>query len=179
MRSHGDPNQSDPTIDAHGVIYITMRNVSEALSSEVHGNSGPCSQYEQQAENALRAANPVPAPPDEAQQLKYAECMRANGVPNYPDPKPTEQEQSLNGVDPNSPFVQSANKICAKQTGAPSWWASGTGPPGDVVVTSCNGPICPNGPPPSGGRPTRSPGSSGGSGANSGAGANSPPTSIG
>jgi hypothetical protein len=71
MRTHGDPNQADPVIDAYGVINITMSNVSAALSSEVHGSSGPCSGYELAAQNALRAAHPVAPPPDQAQLLQY------------------------------------------------------------------------------------------------------------
>jgi len=66
MRTHGDPNQTDPTIDAHGVINIAMRDVSAAVSAEVHGNSGPCSQYELAAENALRGGQSAPAGPSQA-----------------------------------------------------------------------------------------------------------------
>jgi len=140
MRSNGDPTQADPTVDAYGVINITMQNVTAAVSSEVHGNSGPCSQYELAAENALRAAHPVAPPPHQAQQVKYSERMRANGVPIYPDPG-TGGETDLRaaGVDPNSPFVENANKICGKQIGAPAWWIAGTGPPGDATVESCSG----------------------------------------
>ena len=29
---------------------------------------------------------------------------------------------------------ENANKVCGKQIGAPAWWISGTGPPGDVSV---------------------------------------------
>jgi len=51
--------------------------------------------------------------------LQYAQCMRANGVPNFPDPpiKPGR------GIDFQSPAFQSASKTCEKylprSTGAP------------------------------------------------------------
>ena len=138
MRSHGDPDQSDPIVDAYGVINITMpRGVSEALSSEAHGSSGPCSQYELAAENALRGGEPDPAGPSQAQLVQYTDCMRSNGVPNYPDPG-SDGRTDFNGtgVDPNSPSVENANKVCGKEINAPAWWIAGTGPPGDVVVTS-------------------------------------------
>jgi hypothetical protein len=170
MRSNGDPNQTDPTIDAYGVINITMQDVSQAVSSEAHGSSGPCSQYELAAENALRGGQQY-QPPDQTQQVQYTNCMRTHGVPNYPDPG-TNGRTDFNGtgVDPNSPFVENANKVCGMQINAPAWWIAGTGPPGDVVVTSCSGvPTCqpPGGTPGSGGGglvPNRP--RNGGSGAN-------------
>ncbi|HEX3334369.1 MAG TPA: hypothetical protein VHS57_08505 [Acidimicrobiales bacterium] len=139
MRSHGDPNQTDPTIDAYGVIDITMQDVSQAVASEAHGSSGPCSQYELAAENALRGGRQY-RPPDQSQLVLYTDCMRTHGVPNYPDPG-ADGRTDFNGtgVDPNSPFVENANKICGKQINAPAWWIAGTGPPGDVTVESCSG----------------------------------------
>ena len=119
MRSHGDPEQVDPTIDAYGVINISMQGASQELSSEVHGSSGPCSGYEIAAENALRAAHPVAPPPDQAQLVQYTDCMRTHGVPNYPDPGSNgETDFNGTGVDPTSPFVDNANKVCGKQIDA-------------------------------------------------------------
>jgi hypothetical protein len=170
MRSHGDPSQTDPTIDADKVIHITMQNVSQTVSSEAHGSTGPCSNYELAAENALRGGQSAPQAPSLAAQLKYAECMRANGVPKYPDPNGS-QEQSIGNLDPNSPAFQDANKLCVKKTGMPAYWATGTGVPGEVTVQSCNAPPgkqCPSGGPGSGGGggPRPASGGNGGSGGN-------------
>ena len=146
MRANGDPDQTDPTIDQYGVINITMPlGTSQELSSEAHGTTGPCSQYELTAENDLRAADPVAPPPTQAQLTQYVDCMRTHGVPNYPNSSPNgETDFNGTGVDPNSPTFENANKICGKQVNAPAWWIAGTGPPGDVVVTSAG--IGPNGP---------------------------------
>ena len=170
MRSNGDPNQTDPTIDAYGVINITMQDVSQAIASEAHGSSGPCSLYELAAENALRGGQQY-QPPDQTQMVQYTDCMRTHGVPNYPDPGSNgKTDFNGTGVDPNSPFVENANKVCGKEINAPAWWIAGTGPPGDVVVTSCSG--VPNCHPPGEGGPiprntaTVVPGTNGGSGAN-------------
>jgi len=146
MRANGDPDQTDPTIDQYGVINITLPDgVSPALSSQVHGTTGPCSQYELDAENVLRATNPVAPPPTQAQLVQYVDCMRTHGVPNYPNSGPNgETNFRAAGVDPNSPAFETANRVCGKQINAPAWWIAGTGPPGDVVVTSAG--IGPNGP---------------------------------
>ncbi len=151
MRGHGDPSQTDPTIDANKVIHISMRNVSQAVSSEAHGSTGPCSRYELAAENALRGGQPPPQAPPLSAQLKYAECMRANGVPKYPDPTgSSDTDLGALGIDVNSPAFQNANKLCVKKTGMPAYWATGTGVPGEVQVRSCNAPAgmsCPSGGP--------------------------------
>jgi hypothetical protein len=146
MRANGDPNQTDPTIDQYGVINITIPDgVSDTLSSEIHGSTGACSQYELAAENNLRAANPVAPPPTQAQLVQYTDCMRTHGVANYPDPGPNGRTDFKGtGVDPDSPAAVNANKICGKQINAPAWWIAGTGPPGDVSVRSAR--IGPNGP---------------------------------
>jgi hypothetical protein len=136
MRSHGDPDQTDPSIDNHWGINITIPLSAPAtLSDEVHGGTAPCNQYLAAASNALRAAHPAPPPPsNNATGVKYAACMRANGVPNYPDP--TGNKTNLRGIDMNSPFFIRANKLCGKQIGAPAWWINGWGPPGDISVTN-------------------------------------------
>jgi hypothetical protein len=148
MRNHGDPNQADPIVDTYGVINIHIPADAQSLSGQVHGGDGPCNSYLAAAANALRVAHPVAAPPTSIALVKYAACMRDNGVPNFPDPNPVTGETNLNGtgVDLNSPIVENANEVCGKQIGAPAWWISGTGPPGDIVVTSGPG----NGPPPGG-----------------------------
>jgi hypothetical protein len=151
MRANGDPNQTDPTIDQYGVINITLpQGVSQALSSEVHGSTGPCSLDELAAENELRAANPVAPPPNQAQLLQYVDCMRTHGVPNYPNSVGGRTDFIAAGVDPNSASFVNADKICSHQINAPAWWSAGTGPPGDVSVSSAG--IGPNGPIP-GNRP--------------------------
>jgi hypothetical protein len=82
MRTHGDPNQADPAVDAYGVIHVTIPSDAQSVSNEVHAGTDPCNSYLAAAESALRAANPVTPPPDQAELLKYVACMRANGVSN-------------------------------------------------------------------------------------------------
>ena len=56
--------------------------------------------------------------------LAFAKCMRAHGVPNFPDPNGSSGQLGPNsGIDPNSPQFQSAlNGRC--QSLAPHAWVS-------------------------------------------------------
>jgi hypothetical protein len=143
MRRHGDPNQPDPTIDSHGVINIAIPGSADSLSNAVHNGTAPCNGYLAAASAALRAGARDLTPPNQASLVQYSQCMRANGVPNYPDPG-TSSRMNFNGtgIDPNSPSFKRANDICGKEIHAPSWWISGAGPPGDISVQS--GPMCGN-----------------------------------
>jgi len=132
-RSHGDPDQTDPTVSAGGVIYIYVPQGAQP-AGDLHERTGTCSQYVAQAANELKAANPVAPPPDQAELLKYVACMRANGVPNYPYPNGEQTTFNGTGVDPDSPAVERVNQLCGKKIGAPAYWINGTTTPGDIEV---------------------------------------------
>lgn len=140
MRRHGDPNQADPVIDAHGVINILVPPATGGGPPVVTGGpetaTGTCSQYLAAAQQALRAANPVAPPPSQAELRQYIACMRANGVPNYPDTTGEKVNFNGTGIDPNSPAFLHANDVCGKQIHAPAYWINGWGPPGDISVKS-------------------------------------------
>ena len=55
---------------------------------------------------AIQTGNPQNA-------LKLSECMRANGVPNFPDPNGAGVIQG-SGIDPNSAAFQKATQVCGK-----------------------------------------------------------------
>jgi hypothetical protein len=138
-RTHGDPNQSDPIIDAHGVINITVPAPGHGgPAGNPHGVAGTCSEYLAGAQRALRAADPVQDPlgmTNQADLLKYVNCMRASGVPNYPYPTGNTTNFNGTGVDPNSPYVVKVSIECGNRLGLPLWWSAGWGPPGDVSVS--------------------------------------------
>ena len=48
------------------------------------------------------------------QGVKFAQCMRSNGVKSYPDPSSSGRAQSLNQIDPNSPTFMAAYEACRK-----------------------------------------------------------------
>jgi hypothetical protein len=72
-----------------------------------------------------RAGTPAAAPSSSAalyqDELKYAECMRAHGVPNFPDPNSGGSFQVPVGTNPSSPAFAACQKLLP---GIP-----GSGPP--------------------------------------------------
>jgi hypothetical protein len=116
MRSHGVPSFPDP--NSNGLLKI-----------EAKPGSGldPNSPQFQAAQQACKSLQPGPSPTQQRQQLagalKFAQCMRAHGVPSFPDPKPQTGPQtqsasgkgpgpSTQGIDPNSPQVKAAMQLC-------------------------------------------------------------------
>jgi hypothetical protein len=142
MRSHGDPGQVDPTIDANGVIHITFP-AGGSGPRDLGGPGGkdsPCGAYLTAASTALRGGQPLQRP-DPAKLEKYSQCMRANGVPDFPDPTGgglSIQIHPGSDLDPRSPTFQNASKLCARKTGVPG--IGGTPPRGAIEATSGNGP---------------------------------------
>jgi len=66
-----------------------------------------------------------------SEAVKYADCMRVHGVPNFPDPGSGGGVQwSGSGIDTQSPAFRSAQNACQKQT------PGGIGGPAGVSATS-------------------------------------------
>jgi hypothetical protein len=116
IRSHGVPSFPDP--NSNGMIQIEGKPGS---------GLDPNSPQFQAAQQACKSLQPGPSPTQQRQQfagaLKFAHCMRAHGVPSFPDPKPQTGPQTesasqkgpgpgTQGIDPNSPQVKSAMQVC-------------------------------------------------------------------
>lgn len=137
MRKNGDPDQTDPTIDANKTIHITYPSSYQnggpprgggGASGQAGPTVGPCGAYLTAASTALRGGAPLPKP-DPAKLEKYSRCMRANGIPDFPDPSGEGFSMSVqpgSDLNPNNPTFQKASKLCAKQAGVPG--LGGTGP---------------------------------------------------
>ncbi|MFG2004265.1 hypothetical protein ACGFNU_34410 [Spirillospora sp. NPDC048911] len=68
-----------------------------------------------------KAAGGGTAGDDSAQYVKYAQCMRQNGVPQWPDPIDGNKFRfKLGTVDPNSPQFKAAGRKC-EPLRPPSW----------------------------------------------------------
>lgn len=141
MRAHGDPDQSDPTIDANKVIHITIPPGAAGQSGGPSLGSSPCGAYLTAASTALRGGKPLPKP-DPAKLASYSECMRANGIPDFPDPANGDLSIHVtpgSDLNPRNPAFQNASKVCSKKTGVRAF-GGGTPPPGAIDAQSSGGP---------------------------------------
>jgi hypothetical protein len=147
MRSHGDPGQVDPTVDADGVIHITFPPPAaggggRGTVKSPGGPDSPCGAYLTAASTALRGGKPLEKP-DPAKIEKYAQCMRAHGIADFPDPSGQGLQLRVHpgsDLDPNNPAFKAATKLCAKKTGVPGLGGGGTPPRGAIEATSGSGP---------------------------------------
>jgi hypothetical protein len=109
---------------AHGIEVDASRTVGLIWTTGpgVPGRGSPQYAAAQLACRSLvpKGGLPVPTEAQSAaaitQLLHYAECIRAHGVPNYPDP--TSQGIRISpssGIDPNSPIFIAAQKSCQNQ----------------------------------------------------------------
>jgi hypothetical protein len=110
MRAHGISNFPDP--DANGNLQ---------LNADAGSDLDPNNPQFKAADSACKSLLPPPqaAPKDlKAKTLKYARCMRAHGISDFPDPKPdgTLQIQATPGsdLDPNNPQYKAAHDACKK-----------------------------------------------------------------
>ncbi len=139
MQSHGDPGQVDPTVDADKVIQIILGAGYDGEG--LRGRNDACGSFLSAAQTALGGGTP-PGWSSEAAGLKFAQCMRANGVPDYPDPTSTGQaSHATSGSDfnPASPTLQAASNLCAKKTGYQSKFSTGAPQPGSIDVNMAGG----------------------------------------
>jgi len=63
-----------------------------------------------------KALSPAQQAEAKAQGLKFAQCMRAHGISDFPDPNSQGnfqiQANAGSGLDPHNPRFQAANKAC-------------------------------------------------------------------
>jgi hypothetical protein len=66
--------------------------------------------------NSIAAASGRASPAHVAAALKFSDCMRSHGVPNFPDPSSAGgiHIQAGSGVNPFSPSFKSAQQVCFK-----------------------------------------------------------------
>lgn len=105
MRAHGVHNFPDPS---GGLINLSGINQNSAQFQHAAGICG-------------RPANAGPARQAQglAKGVAYSRCMRAHGVPGFPDPTESNSGNgstitmsSGSGVDPQSPVFEAAQRAC-------------------------------------------------------------------
>jgi hypothetical protein len=135
MRTHGVPEFPEPT-EGHLLVHSSNHN------GHVTGVNPQSSQF-QAAQKVCGKLLPEGGAPSPAQQakaqesaLKLSRCMRAHGVPNFPDPtfsggaiRMKLKAGGANGIDPESPRFRAAQKACQSIAPGPGG-KGGPGPPG-------------------------------------------------
>jgi hypothetical protein len=125
IRSHGVPDFPDP--------------VGNALQVRVSPGSDldPNAPQMQAAQKACKSLQPggtqgnTISSAQRSQALKYSACIRAHGVPNFPDPVFSNggAQLKITGIDPNSAQFQAAQKACQSlQPGGPGGQTNSNGP---------------------------------------------------
>lgn len=110
MRKHGVPNFPDP--NSKGAIEL---HSSSGNANSINPNSP---QYRAAQKDCERLApgggTPAVQKHELAQALKFSACMRAHGVPDFPDPTVSNGQISFNGKPGlgRSPQFQPAQKAC-------------------------------------------------------------------
>jgi hypothetical protein len=118
MRANGLSGFPDPVAGPGGVGLPLSVNADGSLTADGQTFAGPALKS---AERACReylppAGGPPPqmAASQRRRALAFARCMRAHGVPSFPDPSfsGTGRAQLPAAVDPQSPAFRSAARVC-------------------------------------------------------------------
>ena len=112
MRSHGLASFPDPVQQSGGGISLTMKKGSglDPGSPKFKTAEAACRKF------APRRGTSQPMPAAEQQRfLRYSQCMRTHGVPQFPDPKFSGGGVQLRlpqGLGPDSPSLKAAQNAC-------------------------------------------------------------------
>jgi hypothetical protein len=113
MRQHGISGLPDPTVGSDGQVDLNKSQLLAAPKSVQDRAVMAC----RAAFIAAQAATGHPAanagPPSMSQLLAFSRCMRAHGIPNFPDPAPGTGEITLPpGTAKTSPILAAASRAC-------------------------------------------------------------------
>jgi hypothetical protein len=122
MRAHGVPDFPDP--DSNGDFHLSNSGQGRgSRGSAPDSVSGQEVAANQLCHHLLAAGPQMNAAQNQhalSQLVKYAQCMRAHGVPNFPDPHstnggigtPSGIGFDMSGINQNSPQYRAASQAC-------------------------------------------------------------------
>jgi hypothetical protein len=138
MRSHGVPEFPEP---AEGKLLVRSSDKNGHLT----GVNPQSAQFQAAQKACAKLAPNGGKPPSAAEQakmqeqaLKFSQCMRTHGVPNFPDPEFSHvgggvgirigsNKGGPGGIDPNSPQFKAAQKTCQSDLPRPPGAKGGQG----------------------------------------------------
>jgi hypothetical protein len=108
MRAHGIADFPDP--DPNGNFALNQEGDLDPADPDYQAATRACQSYG----SSGKSSAPALSPDQIAATLRFAQCMRAHGVANYPDPDSAGHIPGVRrlGVDPNSPQFQTADDAC-------------------------------------------------------------------
>ncbi len=126
MRSHGVPNFPDPnasgsyTLTSNGSIEGAGGSSIDIDSSQAQAAYGDCRHLVPGAPSISQLEQDVQQEKQRQEQalpmlLKYSQCMRSHGVPNFPDLGQSHRSPppgNSAAINPNSPQFQAASTAC-------------------------------------------------------------------
>jgi hypothetical protein len=121
MRQHG-VNMADPTFNGQGEVSI---NASGGDKTTFEAANTACQSLHDAARRASGGSGKPDQKPDPTKMVNFAKCMRAHGLPDFPDPSPNGglqiqvQAGQKSDLDPSSPTFQNAQKACQSIIGKP------------------------------------------------------------
>jgi hypothetical protein len=107
MRENGVPNFPDPELGDNGEARLNLPEGVDRAAADAANDK--CKQH------LPNGGEPEPMDPENiAKQRAYSKCMRENGVPKFPDPRPDGgiAIEGGPGLDPHSPEFTAADEKC-------------------------------------------------------------------
>ena len=111
MRAHGVADFPDPDAQGNIIQHVSGNQPDDENSSEFQAADTACHHLLPGGGGRSKAAQQQVI----SRWLKIAQCMRAHGVPNYPDPKVSGRSIVIlfgAGINVNSPQFQAAEHAC-------------------------------------------------------------------
>jgi hypothetical protein len=90
MRQHGIPDFPDPILDANGQISLPEGPGSDRIKQEINANPDAqhaCEPIFDRIPTSAVHSGAAVSPQDVPKLLAFAQCLRRNGIPEWPDPK--------------------------------------------------------------------------------------------
>ncbi|MEU7872656.1 hypothetical protein [Dactylosporangium sp. NPDC049140] len=129
MRDHGVP-MDDPQFDGGGISLMIPEGTDK---SKVDAAQAECKQY------MPNGGEPPKLSPEQQERMrKYAQCMRDQGITNFPDPNEDggfQIDGDKLGVDPRGEQMKAAEKACEQYDMGPRTGAGGGGDDGGEKST--------------------------------------------
>jgi hypothetical protein len=113
IRAHGVPNYPDPNSQGQFVLANGASNpVGQVSNSVINAAVQACQSLAPPSVAEGPSQNPGAGAGDTTAALKFAQCMRSHGEPNFPDPASNGSITLPQGMDPESTQFQNAQKAC-------------------------------------------------------------------